>query len=218
MGYTVFLSAGHGGNDSGAVGNGLVEKTVNLNMMLACRTVLEMHGVTVICSRTKDENDPVAEEVNEANKSNAKIAVSFHNNAGGGDGFECFHFSTSKEGKKLCVLLEKYVKQLGQNSRGAKAGDKYYFIRKTKMPAVIVETFFLDNVTDKLIADTVEEQKAFGEAYALAILEYFGIDTEGCETPANDSERYEAIGRAFEKCFKDMDALGSWNELMSLMD
>ena len=55
----VFLSAGHGGSDPGAVGNGLKEKDINLNVMLACNEVLVKHGVTTVLSRTKDENDPV---------------------------------------------------------------------------------------------------------------------------------------------------------------
>jgi N-acetylmuramoyl-L-alanine amidase len=171
----VFLSAGHGGTDPGAVGNGLYEKTINLNTLLACKSELERHGVQVVCSRTKDENDPVTQEVKEANASSADIAVSFHINAGGGDGFEVFYYKTSSEGKKLAGICEKYIKTLGQNSRGLKVGDHLHFIKKTTMPAVLVESFFIDNSKDKSIGDTLAEQTAFGEAYAKAILEYLGI-------------------------------------------
>ena len=171
----VFLSAGHGGSDPGAVANGCYEKTVNLNILLACKSELERHGVTVVCSRTKDEDDSVRQEVSEANASDASLAVSFHINAGGGDGFEVFYYKTSKEGKKLAELCEKYVKKLGQNSRGLKVGDHLYFIKQTKMTAVLVESFFVDNATDKTIGDSVAEQTSFGVAYAKAILEYLGI-------------------------------------------
>jgi N-acetylmuramoyl-L-alanine amidase len=171
----VFLSAGHGGNDPGAVANGLYEKTINLNTLLACKSELERHGLTVVCSRTKDENDPVSQEVKEANASGADIAVSFHVNAGGGDGFEVFHHSSSEKGKKLANLCEKYAKTLNQNSRGSKVGDRLYFVKYTEMPAVLVESFFIDNEKDKFIGDTLAEQSAFGVAYAKAILEYFGI-------------------------------------------
>ena len=171
----VFLSAGHGGNDPGAVANGLYEKTINLNTLLACKSELERHGLTVICSRTKDENDPVSQEVKEANASNADIAFSFHANAGGGDGFEVFYHSSSDKGKKLANLCEKHIKALGQNSRGSKVGDRLYFIKNTEMPAVLVESFFVDNEKDKTIGDTPAEQTAFGIAYAKAILEYLGV-------------------------------------------
>lgn len=174
----VFLSAGHGGNDPGAVANGLYEKTINLNTLLACKEELVRHGVNVVCSREKDVNDPVEQEVREANASNADIAVSFHANAGGGDGFEVFYFSKNAYGKKLATLCEKHAKTLGQNSRGVKAGDKLYFIRNTKMASVLIESFFVDNATDKKIGDTEEEQRAFGVAYAKAILEFLGIKYE----------------------------------------
>lgn len=171
----VFLSAGHGGSDPGAVANGLYEATINLNTLLACREELLRHNVSVVCSRTTDVDDPVLQEVKEANTSGADIAVSFHVNAGGGDGFEAYYYDTSAKGKKLAGLCEKYVKAMGQNSRGLKHGNKLYFIRNTKMPAVLVESFFVDNSTDKSIGDTVTEQRAFGVAYAKAILEYLGI-------------------------------------------
>ena len=171
----VFLSAGHGGSDPGAVANGLYEKTINLNTLLACKSELERHGVKVVCSRFKDENDPVEQEVKEANSSGADIAISFHINAGGGDGFEVFHHSASTKGKKLACLCEKHVKVLGQNSRGLKTGNHLHFVKKTTMPAVLVESFFIDNSKDKTIGDTLSEQTSFGVAYAKAILEYLGI-------------------------------------------
>lgn len=171
----VFLGAGHGGSDAGAVANGVKEKDANLQMLLACKEELERHGVKVICSRTKDENDPVSQEVKEANASGADIAASFHNNAGGGDGFEVFYYKGSKAGKELAELMEKQVKALKQNSRGIKDGSHLYFIRKTDMPAVLCEGAFLDNSKDVKAVDTKAEQKAFGVAYAKAILEYLGI-------------------------------------------
>lgn len=174
----VFLSAGHGGTDPGASAYGLVEKTINLNIMLACRNVLMAHNITVVCSRTTDENDPVQQEVREANASGADLAVSFHTNAGGGDGSESYYYPNSAQGKKLAELCEKHVKQIGQNSRGVKTKD-LAFTRDTRMVATLCECAFIDNDKDNDIIDTVEEQKAFGVAYAKAILEYLGIAYKG---------------------------------------
>lgn len=194
MAKTVFLSAGHGGSNPGAVANGLVEKDINLNTLLACNEELVRHGVKTVCSRTKDENDDVYEEVKEANASGAELAVSFHANAGGGDGFEGFYWEDAKsEGKKVVVLAEKYVKELGQNSRGAKKGNHLYFIKNTKMTAVLLESFFLDHDKDNDIGDTVAEQKAFGVAYAKAILEYLGIKyVPKVDSSAVEKAKYEA--------------------------
>lgn len=171
----VFLSAGHGGSDPGAVAFGMKEKDINLNIMMTCKSELERHGVTVICSRTKDEDDKVGSEVKEANASGVDIAVSFHTNAGGGDGSESFYYGSSDNGKRLASLCEKYTQGIGQNSRGVKSGNHLYFIKHTKMPAVLCECAFVDNNKDNDIIDTESERNAFGVAYAKAILEYFGI-------------------------------------------
>ena len=180
----VFLSAGHGGSNPGAVANGLIEKDINLNIMLANKEVLERHGVEVVCSRVKDGEDDVYAEVREADASGADIAVSHHCNAGGGDGSETFYYAGDPNGKRLAELCEKHTKALGQNSRGVKT-DSLYFVRETNMTAILTESFFLDNKTDKAIGDTLAEQKAIGVAYAKAILEYFGIpykeETKGDE-------------------------------------
>lgn len=176
MAKKVFLSAGHGGTDPGAVAYGLKEKDINLTVMGACRDELRRHGVTVVCSRTKDENDPVTQEVKEANASKADVAVSFHANAGGGDGSETFYWYGCADGKRLATLCEKYTGKLGQNSRGIKSGNKLYFIKNTTMTAALCEVAFLDNDKDNDIIDTVAEQKAFGVAYAKAILEFLDIE------------------------------------------
>ena len=195
----VFLSAGHGGSDPGATAYGLQEKNINLQTLLACKDVLEYHGVKVVCSRTKDENDPVSQEVNEANASGADVAVSFHVNAGGGDGFEAFYYSASAKGLKLAQLGEKYVKELGQNSRGVKNGNHLYFVKKTTMPAVLFESFFVDNDKDNDVGDTTAEQSAFGVAYAKAILEFLNITykekQESKEEAKTDSSTSSALYR-----------------------
>ncbi len=184
---TVFLSAGHGGRDPGVTAFGMKEKTINLNILLGCKDVLERHGIKVIASRVKDEDDRVEEEVEEANESGAEVAVSFHANAGGGNGFEVYYYSTNDEDVRLARLCEKHISQIGQNSRGLKSGNRLYWCRYTKMPSCLVESFFIDNDTDNDIGDTASEQLKLGTAYAKAILEYLGIQyVEGSETSFAD--------------------------------
>lgn len=174
-GKKVFIGVGHGGSDPGATSAGLIEKNINLVMALACKNELERHGLNVKLSRTVDEDDPVAQEVKECNAFKPDIAIDCHNNAGGGDGFEVFHWPGSKDGAKLAELIEAEVKALGQNSRGVRSGKNLRFIKGTNCTAVLVEGFFLDNSKDRALVDTVTEQQTFGKAYAKGILKYFGI-------------------------------------------
>lgn len=171
----VFLSAGHGGSDPGAVAYGMKEKDINLNIMLTCNEVLVRHGVITVLSRRGDEDDSVQQEVKEANASGADIAFSIHTNAAGGDGSESYSLAKTGKGRKLALLCEKHTQAIGQNSRGAKVRSTLYFLKYTTMPATLVECAFIDNDKDNDIIDTVEKQKKFGVAYAKAILEFFGI-------------------------------------------
>ena len=150
----VFLSAGHGGSDPGVCSNGLKENAVNLQIMLTCHAELVRHGVTVVCSRTTDANDPVQQEVNEANASGADIAVSFHTNAGGGDGSESFYYEGSSKGKKLAELCEKHIKAIGQNSRGVKTNN----LTKVK---VGVQNLIVKEELDRIMASRLAQFGAY---------------------------------------------------------
>ena len=177
----VFIGVGHGGKDPGAVANGFKEADLNLNIALACRDELERHGVTVLMSRTKDENDDVNEEIRECNAFDPDLALDIHTNAGGGDGAEAYHSIVVGEGKELAQDILVEIAAIGQNSRGAKirknaSGTDYYaFIRNTKAPAVIVETAFIDTKKDIEIIDTAEEQKNMGIAIAKGALKSLDI-------------------------------------------
>ena len=177
----VFLGVGHGGTDSGAIGNGFKEKDLNLSIALACNEVLSSHGVTVMMSRTKDENDSISEEIKECNTFKPDLAIDIHNNAGGGDGAEVFYHHKGGRGKTLAENILTETVKIGQNSRGTKtrvnsSGKDYYaFIRETTAPAVIVECAFIDNSADVQIIDTHEKQVAMGTAIAKGILRTLGI-------------------------------------------
>lgn len=181
----VFISAGHGGSDPGAVANGVKEKDLNLAIAKACRDLLTKHGVTVKMSRTTDENDTLSEEIKECNAFSPDLAVSIHCNAGGGDGAEVFHHHGGGKGKTLAENILGEIVKVGQNSRGAKVrknsqGKDYYgFIRETSAPAVIVECAFVDNATDLKILASESLKKSMGEAIAKGVLKTLGVEIQG---------------------------------------
>ena len=180
----VFIGVGHGGSDSGACANGLRESDVNLEMALAMKAELERHGVTVGISRVKDENDRLAEEIRECNAFAPELAVEVHNNAGGGDGFECYISGKNQTARQLAERIEAEEKLIGQNSRGVKVSTSLGWVNKVKAPAVLCEGFFLDSA-DRAIADTAEKQRRFGQAYARGVLGQLGISMkpQGQQTP-----------------------------------
>lgn len=183
MGKRVFIGVGHGGSDPGACANGLRESEVNLTMALAMKTALERAGVAVGISRTRDENDRLAEEIRECNAFAPDLAVEVHNNAGGGDGFECFISGKNPIARQLAERIEREVKGIGQNSRGVKTSTTLGWVNKVSAPAVLCEGFFLDS-PDRLIGDTAAKQRAFGEAYARAVLAQLGVPEPAKPQPA----------------------------------
>lgn len=199
MANKVFIGVGHGGTDSGAVGNGFKEKDLNLSIALACNEVLQRHGVNVLMSRTKDENDALTEEIKECNAFAPDLAIDIHNNAGGGDGAEAFYHYGGGTSKTLADNVLREIVNIGQNSRGAKTrknafGKDYYgFIRQTVAPAIIVECAFIDNKNDIAIIDTAAEQKTMGVAIAKGILKTLGIayvEPSPVVTNTNDGKIY----------------------------
>jgi N-acetylmuramoyl-L-alanine amidase len=179
----VWVDAGHGGNDPGASGFGLVEKNMTLVTAFAVKEELEAHGVEVGMTRTTDVYVDLSKRAQMANAWGADLFVSCHYNAGGGDGAEVIHSVSGGVSKSLAENIVNYIKkELGQNlrpnpvySRTNKNGKDYYaVIRETKMPAVIVEPGFVDS-NDRLLFDTVEEQKKVGIAIAHGILKQLNI-------------------------------------------
>lgn len=177
----VYLNAGHGGSNPGAVGY-LIEKDINLKMALACKSYLESMGVEVKISRTEDKDMNLTNVINECNEYNPDVAVDCHNNAGNGNGFEVYHSIFGEAGKILARNIEAEVIKIGQNSRGLKtrvgsSGRDYFgFIRGTVCPAVICEGVFVDNEEDYKLASTDEGCEAFGRAYAKGILKTLGVE------------------------------------------
>src|SRR5699024_7817944 len=100
--------------------------------------------------RTVEEDDPLTEEIKEANAFKPDIAVEVHNNAGGGDGFEVYYQTNGYKAQsmKLAQCIEARVKESGQKSRGLKtklneSGTDYFgWCRQVQCPAVLCEGFF----------------------------------------------------------------------------
>lgn len=194
MAKKVYIGVGHGGSDPGAVGNGLKEKDLTLAIALSCQDELARHGVLTKMSRTEDETDSVSAKVKECNAFDPDLALDIHINAGGGDGAEVFHSIVGGTGKTLAVNILDEIKNLGQNSRGAKtkknsSGRDYFgFIRSTACPAVIVECAFIDNKKDIAIIDTTAEQVAMGVAIAKGVLKTLKVEWKAPEAPTETDE------------------------------
>lgn len=188
----VLLDPGHGGNDPGASANGLVEKTLNLKIALACRDELSSYkGVTVRMTRDKDATVDLATRAQMARDYGATVIIGIHNDSAG----EAAHGSSviiplsGREhaiGDELGKEILKQLERLGLYNRGTwgkagNEGDYYYLIREPKkdgIVGIIIEHAFLTNVDDaKFLADDANLRKA-GVADATAIARYYGLSQD----------------------------------------
>lgn len=166
----VFLNPGHGGIDPGAIGaNGTKEKEINAEIAKATAERLKAAGHTVIVYQQQKRIADVAEM---ANASGASLFVSIHCNSAvnrNAHGTETWHYTGCPTGKRFATKIQlEIVKALGTRDRGVKTSRALYVLRKTVMPAVLVETAFLSNPAEEklLNAKTAE----IGEAIAKGIL------------------------------------------------
>ena len=92
----IVLDAGHGGKDPGAIGQGLVEKEVTLDIVKRVKRYLEGSGIEAILTRDSDVFVSLWKRADIANKQNADFFISIHANAAPSayaKGFEVFYLS-----------------------------------------------------------------------------------------------------------------------------
>ncbi len=183
MAKKVVIDAGHGGSDSGAIGNGIIEKNLTLDISKYIYDRLKELGVPVKLTRDSDVDLPASERpqrvLDQYGNGKDVIVISNHINAGGAEGAEVIYALRNKDtlAKKILDELEKqgqlirkyYQRRLPSDYNK----DYYYMLRNTpNTEALIVEYGFLDNASD---ANKLKNNyKKYAEAVVKAVTEYAG--------------------------------------------
>ena len=178
--FRVVIDPGHGGPDPGAVGiGGLRETDVVLDISLQVDQLLQSKGVQVVLTRTSEIDVDLPPRVSLANSSGAHAFVSIHANAlsmarPDVNGIETFFFQGG-ESRALAEALQQEMVRVsaGSPDRGVKTG-RFFVIRRTVMPAALVETGFLTGDLDApRLADAGHRQR-LAQAISRGILRYLG--------------------------------------------
>ncbi len=182
---TIVIDPGHNysGVDTGATGNGLREQDITWYISEKVKPLLEAHGFNVVMTRnsiydncsTESTSASLAYRYNLANNIGASLFVSIHCNAGGSNGTETYCYYNSGEGRKLAQKIQNYIiGSVGTVNRGVKEAG-FAVIRHTTMPAVLVETAFIDSADDAAkLADGAYQQK-YAESITHGICDYMGV-------------------------------------------
>ena len=179
----VVLDAGHGGWDTGTPSKDgkVLEKNINLQVLLYLEELLEAENVKVYATRTTDRYIGHAERIALANALEADLFLSIHCNNAYQDaderGTEVLYTQyCDSEGElnseKLAQLCqEELVTELQLHDRGLQArGDDLTILQEAEVPAVQVELAFMSNAEDMNLLKTEEAQKKAAEALCRAIM------------------------------------------------
>lgn len=181
----IMIDAGHGGQDGGTTGNGLIEKELNLSLVLKIEKYLEDSGIHVYQTRSDDSypalswRSPTATDI-------AHIMLSVHHNAATSstaNGTETFYMVNDNEtnptenqltSKLLAETIQSaVVKTLGTTNRGVKSNPAYIILNKSEIPTVLAEIGFLTNYGDALKVSSEANQELIAKNIADGIIDLF---------------------------------------------
>ena len=194
----VIIDAGHGGIDSGAVGNNLLEKDLNLKAAQYLYNRLKELGIPTKLVRDNDEYLPKEERVrrikNLYNNSPNTILISNHMNAGNGEGAEIVY--SLKNNSYLADLILSNIKESGQKIRKTYQRrlpenpnlDYYYILRDTgNTTPLLIEYGFIDNINDSnRLKNNLND---YVEGVVKALTEYLNYPY----TPPNEVKEYYTV-------------------------
>ena len=189
-GHSITIDAGHGGNDSGAIGpTGVTEKSVTLRVALALQKLLTSEGATVYMTRTTDtEVSPkgaAASDIEElqarcdvANRHNSDIFISIHMDSftnGAAKGTTGYYYALgSKKSRDLADKVRAgVIDQIGTPSRGTQSCN-FYVVKHTDMPATLVEVAFISNPTEEKLMNSEDGVQKAAQGIADGIADFFG--------------------------------------------
>ena len=161
--YKVFIDAGHGGTDPGALGYGYRESDLNLQVAKKVEAKLKSKGIDVKMSRNSDIFYSLSERAEMANDYGADAFVSIHQNsaeAKSANGIETYYNRNKEEDKPLSNDIQKQViSQTGANNRGVKNAE-FTVLVKSEMISALVECGFITNELEvKKLSDSSYQDK-----------------------------------------------------------
>ncbi|HSF72243.1 MAG TPA: N-acetylmuramoyl-L-alanine amidase [Microcoleus sp.] len=147
----VAIDPGHGGRDPGAVGiQGIQEKEIVLDISFQVARLLEQQGVQAVMTRTDDREIDLEPRVSLAERVNATLFVSIHANAINMSrpdisGIETYYFNNGQDLAR--VIHASILEGTGASDRRVRQA-RFYVLRKTSMPSVLLEVGFVTGAED----------------------------------------------------------------------
>lgn len=187
MPYSIMIDAGHGGRDSGAAYNGRLEKDDILSLALTLGEILQERGLDVLYTRTTDIYESPYQKAMEANEAGVDFFISIHRNSSPVpetySGVESLVYDKSGIKLEMAENINEQLETVGFANLGVKARPGLVVLRRTNMPAVLVEVGFINSEADNLLFDNNFEDIAL--AIAEGILDTLQMNDEIAPLPGS---------------------------------
>src|SRR2546426_9531911 len=168
---TVVIDAGHGGHDRGGIpGQSVAEKEMTLDVAQRLRNVLAASGYRVVMTRDSDVFVPLGTRVAIANSYGNAIFVCIHFNAtkrAGANGIETYFYS--RDSLPLASAIHYFVTGGAPSANRGVRRRGYYVLRRTSVPAALVECGFLTNPTEAAYAQSASYRQKLAEEIAAGV-------------------------------------------------
>ncbi len=183
----VAIDAGHGGSDPGAVFEGRQEKDDNLRLALAVGNILENNGIDVFYTRTEDVYQTPLQKAAAANQAGADYLVSIHRNSGPipgqYTGVQTLVYDKSGTKLEMAENINSQLADIGFRNIGVEERPGLVVLRRSRMPAVLVEAGFINSEEDNRMFD--EDFDRIAQGIAQGILDTLQGGTTGTDGGCN---------------------------------
>ena len=182
--YKVFIDPGHGGQDSGAVGNGNYEDELNLAVAKKVEQKLRSKGIEVKMSRYSDEFISLSDRAKMANQYAPDVFISIHQNSSdsmSANGTETYYHTRKGEYSHYAQNIQSSaINETGSRNRGIKSAN-FAVLRETNMPSALFESGFITNPTESANLANPNYQEKLADGIANGIERYLkdNIHTDG---------------------------------------
>lgn len=180
----VVIDAGHGANMPGATKGNIYEKDIDLAIVLKLKELLDGSkdkSIGVYYTRTEDTNPSFENRVGLANKSNADLFISVHNNSTPSGRMSSINgtqvmYDEAKENvefgtKGLAqICLEEVIAMTGSSNKGLVKGNEIYIIRTSEVPVALIEVGFMSNQAELKKLQSEEYQMRVAQGIYNAIM------------------------------------------------
>lgn len=186
VGRCIYVDAGHGGRDSGALSSYFLEKDINLILANKLASEFFSRGAMVFLTRDGDydlsnstinkKRDDLYRRVILINNSSCDMYISIHMNASPSkkwQGIQVFYSSVLKENKIIASTITNSLKYNMKNVRDYKKENGYYMYSKLRVPGVLIEAGFISNDNDNYKIRNEEYQNIFVKNIVNGVEKYF---------------------------------------------